>query len=86
MVPPGFDVPGFEPEFEVPGLDPGFGVDGLVDPLFGVAPGVAAPGVSGFVPGSALFGLFGFVAPDALGFVGFDPGVALPAGGTAVGG
>jgi hypothetical protein len=100
LVPPGFVVPGFEvfgfkPGFEVFGLEPGFGVAGFVDPLFGavpgladpgvVAPGVVAPGVLGFVPWFVLlFGSFGFVVPGWLGFVGFDPGVALPAGGTAV--
>lgn len=93
---PGFEVPRFEPGFEAPGLDPGFEVPGFFDPLLGEVPefggdagvfepGVAAPGVLGFVPWfGLLFGSFGFAASGALGFVGFDPGVALPAGGIAV--
>ena len=89
MVPPGFDVPGFEPGFEVPGLEPGFEVPGFVDPPFGldgdpgfVVPGVLSPGmVSPELPGPVpVLGLFGLVEPGAFGLVGF-PGVALPVGG-----
>jgi len=97
LLAPGFEVPGFEPGFEVFGLDPGLGVAGFVDPGVVdpgvVAPGVVAPGGLGFAPGFALFGLFGllglsglfgFVVPGEFGFVGFDPGVALPVGGAPV--
>jgi len=72
---PGFDIPGFEPGFDVPGLDP-----------FGVAPGlVDEPGVVGVVfgvvPGVVLFGFVVEGCADVPGFVGFEPGAALPVGG-----
>jgi GLTT repeat (6 copies) len=66
---PGFEVPGFEPGFEVPGFEPGFVVPGLVDPPLGVVPGfVDDPGLvePGLVePGLVAPGLVapGLVAP-----------------------
>lgn len=79
MVEPGFGVPGFEPGFGVPGL-----VEGLFGGLFGDVPGFAGdpgsvePGARfGFVPVAGLLELLGFVVP-AFGFVGFDPGGAVP--------
>ena len=96
VVPPGFEVPGFDPGFDVPGFEPGFEVPGFVDP-FGVVPGFEGDG--GMVPPFGLslgivpvFGLFGLAAGGCavlpLGLVGFDPGCAEggvdPVGGAVV--
>src|ERR1700722_14652235 len=71
VLPPGFDVPGFEPGFDVPGFEPGFDVPGF-------EPGFDVPG---FEPGFEVPGLVdpplgadpGFVEP---GFV--EPGLVAP--------
>jgi hypothetical protein len=56
---PGFEVPGFEPGVEVPGFEPGFVVPGLVDPPLGAVPGLVEPGFvePGFVPPGFVLGL-----------------------------
>jgi hypothetical protein len=88
VVPPGFDVPGFDPGFDVPGFEPGFEVPGFVVPGFEVPPFGVVPGFEGddgMVPPFGLslgivpvFGLFGLAAGGCavlpLGLVGFDPG------------
>src|ERR1700722_10364309 len=68
---PGFDVPGFEPGFDVPGFEPGFEVPGLVDPPLGADPGFVEPGL--VEPGLVEPGFVepGFVAP------GFASGLAV---------
>src|ERR1700722_18354136 len=73
---PGFDVPGFEPGFDVPGFEPGFEVPGLVDPPLGADPGFVEPGL--VEPGLVEPGLVepGFVEPGLVA-PGFASGLAV---------